>query len=88
MRTMIKGNQKLEIHAHFMTKNMWEYFVYQMPTADNDNIGEALVMGFETEMGCYSKAEVAPYVICYTRELVKDDVMPAEGWTWADGEES
>lgn len=82
-RTMIQGELTLEVKAHFMVKNMWEYFVYEMPDKEY-GIGEALVMGFETECGSYSKDEVAPYLICYTEDL--SEVLPASGWKWADNQ--
>lgn len=80
MRVMTKNGSELKVYAHFIVRNMWEYYVTKLP--DKEGIGEALVMGFETEHGTYSKDEVAPYVICHTENL--EEVMPAIGWSWKE----
>ena len=82
MRVMVKDDKELKIYAHFIIKNMWEYYVTELP--GTNGIGEALVMGYEIELGSYFKEEVAPYVICYTENLRKEEVMPAEGWYWKE----
>ena len=47
MRKMINGDMKLEVHAHVILKNMWEYYITELP--GEDGVGIALVMGDYTE---------------------------------------
>lgn len=65
-----------------MTKNMWEFFVTD--NKHDDDIVEALVMGFETELGDISLKEVIPHCIVNTKDLY--EVMPPTGFEWEDGE--
>ena len=87
MRTMIKGNLKLDVVEHIILRNMWEYYVLS-DEGQNDWVSSkpdvvyALVMGFEDEIGCVSLAEIQPHIISRTSRL--DEIMPASGYEWAD----
>lgn len=79
MRKMINKETGTEINvvAHAMTKNMWEYYITD--DADGD-YSLCLVMGFETELGDVYLPEIEPYLISRTKNL--EEVLPAEGWQW------
>ena len=49
MRQMIKGNIKLGVVAHVILRNLWEYYITELP--DESGLGMALVMGDYTEYG-------------------------------------
>lgn len=81
MRIMKKGNQKLVIKEHIILRNFWEYYVTDaIPCEDDADVIEALVLGFETELGDVWLPEIKPYIISRTKDL--RDVMSAPGWTW------
>ena len=80
MRIMTKNGNELKVYAHIVLKNMWEYYVTVLP--DANGIGEALVMGVETELGSYSVDEIKPYVISKITNL--EEILPAEGWQWKE----
>lgn len=78
MRQMAKGNMKLNVVAHAILRNMWEYYITELP--DTNGVGWALVMGDYTEYGTITQYDIDEYGISYTTQL--DDVMPAEGYEW------
>ena len=85
MRQMTKGNLKLNVVEHIILRNMWEYFVLANEPdthAPDPDIVYALVMGFNDEIGCVSLSEIKPHII--SRTTCMDDIMPADGYEWAD----
>lgn len=72
----------INVVAHIITKNGWEYYVTDNFDSKTPSVVECLVMGFETELGDVWLPEIAPYKISYTTDLV--DVAPATGWSWVD----
>ena len=76
---MIKGNMKLNVVAHAILRNMWEYYITELP--GNDGVGMALVMGDYTEYGSITQYDIDSHGISYTTQL--DDVLPAAGYEWA-----
>lgn len=83
MRTAINESNpsiKLNVTRFMMTKNMWEYFITDNP--ENEDIVEAYVMGFESELGDISIKEISPFTIVDTNEL--QSVMPPQGFVWED----
>lgn len=67
------------VYQHLITQNFWEYYILDNEKSD---YRFALVMGYDTEMGDVSMAEISPYVITKTSSLT--EVMPPPGWTWVD----
>jgi hypothetical protein len=82
MRQMQNKYGQLNITEHIITKNFWEYYITDETFGDDGDIVQAVVMGFETEIGDISLAEIKPYIITRTRNL--NEVMPADGWQWVD----
>jgi len=80
MRIMkqLRHDIKYKVVKHIITKNYWEYYVTDLP--DADGIGNALVLGFETEWGSFDYNEMKPYIISETTNL--DDLLPALGHIW------
>ena len=84
MTKMINGDMKLEVQAHVILKNMWEYYITELP--GEDGVGMALVMGDYTEYGTIAKQDIDNHGISYTTDL--SDVLPAAGYSWVeDGHE-
>ncbi len=82
MRTMVNEyGTKINVVAHIILKNGWEYYVTDQVFDKENHIVQCLVMGFETELGDVYLPELAPYKVSYTRDLT--EVMPASGWRWA-----
>ena len=48
MRQIQKGDATLNVVAHVILKNFWEYYITELP--DADGIGWALVVGDCTEL--------------------------------------
>ena len=69
----------LHIVEHIILKNYWEYYVTD--TYVEEGIKEALVMGFEQEIGDFSLEEIEPHILSRTTDL---NILPAEGWKWMD----
>lgn len=72
----------INVVAHIITKNGWEYYVTDDVQDKKRNIVQCLVMGFETELGDVWLPELAPHKLSYTTNLA--DVAPAAGWAWVD----
>ena len=72
MKKMTKGRITLNIVEHIILRNFWEYYI----TDENftDDIVQALVVGFETEIGDVSLKEIEPYIVTRTTDL--DHVFP------------
>lgn len=83
MRTMEKDGIEIHIKEHIILKNLWEYYVTDdVPIEDEPDIVQALVIGFETELGDVSLSEIKPYIISRTKDL--SEVMPAPNWNWKE----
>jgi len=74
-----KFDVTVNVKEHIILRNFWEYFITDRSDLP-DGIFEALVMGFETEMGDVSMDEIRPYILSKTKKL--DEVLPASGWEW------
>lgn len=84
-RTLVNNNSqdfKLNVHSWFILRNGWEYYVTELP--DEDGIGEALVLGFEDEIGSFSMDEIKPYIVASAKDEDLFEVAPANGWRWLD----
>ena len=86
MRQITQGNSTLNVVAHVILRNMWEYYITELP--DDTGIGWALVMGDTVEYGSIAQADIDAYGISYTTKLDDTDrmfpLMPPIGWEWAD----
>ena len=80
MRQTTKDNSTLNVVAHVILRNMWEYYITELP--DENGIGWALVMGDVVEYGSIAQADIDAYGLSYTTQL--DDLMAPVGWAWAD----
>ena len=79
-RKMTNGDTTVNVVAHFMTRNMWEYYLLEKP--DKDGIALALVEGDYQEIGDVSIPEIQEFVFLATKDL--SDLMPAPNWEWCD----
>jgi hypothetical protein len=83
MRTMEKDGIEIHIKEHIILKNLWEYYVTDdVPIEGEPDIVQALVVGFETELGDVSLSEIKPYIISRTKSL--NEVLPAPNWNWKE----
>jgi len=80
MRQIQQGNAKLNVVAHVMLSNMWEYYITELP--DTDGIGWALVVGDATEYGSIAQYDIDTHGISTTMQL--DELLPPPGWHWCD----
>jgi hypothetical protein len=90
MREMTKGNIKLKVVEHIITRNFWEYYILERERGDivthDPDIVYALVMGDHDEIGTVSMREINPYIFSRTVDL--SDVAPAIGYRWEDKKET
>lgn len=80
MKRMINENVTLNVVEHIITRNYWEYYV-----TDNRysaDIVQALVLGYEDELGDISLSEIGPYVINRVKLEPDSEVLAAPGWRW------
>lgn len=82
MRVMKNKSSQLNIVKHIITKGFWEYYITDNVFSEDGDIVQAVVMGFETEIGDISLSEIKPYIISQTKQL--SNTMPATGWRWID----
>ena len=80
MRQIQRGNAKLNVVAHAILSNMWEYYITELP--DADGIGWALVVGDYTEYGSVAQCDIDTYGISYTTDL--GELMPPPEWKWCN----
>ena len=80
-RIMKNGNQKITVHGHAILRNGWEY--YFIDDKHRSDIRDALVIGFENEIGSVSQKEINPYMISYAFGDDLNGIMPAPEWEWA-----
>lgn len=80
MRRMknINTGEVLNVAEHIITKNLWEFYVFDY-FLGSSNVN-ALVMGFETEIGLVSMDELGPHILTKTKDLT--EVAAATGWEW------
>lgn len=81
MRRMRYKGQEFTVYAHAMTRNMWEY--YLLDDAEGD-IRQALVLGFEQEIGDISLSEIRPHLIGFTEVRPGDELFPPPQGEWID----
>ena len=79
MRQITNGHTTLNVVAHVMMCNMWEYYITESP--DANGIGWALVCGDVVEYGSISQHDIDNYGIHYTTDLT--DLLPPPQWEWA-----
>ena len=80
MRTAYNETNGIRINVteHLMTKNLWEFYITD--DKHSDDIVRALVMGYSTELGDISLAEIKPFVTMRTTDL--NEILPPEGYVW------
>jgi hypothetical protein len=82
MRVMKHSNgSTLNVAQHIILGNFWEYY---LESTDEDGIAFGLVMGFENELGHVDMKHIGPYAASIASGDELEDIMPAEGWEWAD----
>ena len=79
-RTMKNGNQRIKVYGWGVTRNGWEY--YFIDNKHRSDIRDALVIGFENEIGSVSQREIQPYLLSYTSGEGLNDIAPAPEWEW------
>ena len=67
MRQIRKGNATLNVIAHAILSNMWEYYITESP--DDDGVLWALVVGDYTEYGTVAQYDIDNHGIIYTTQL-------------------
>lgn len=80
MRKMKKNDMSVTVYAHAITSNGWEY--YLLDGKHRSDIRDALVIGFENEIGSVSMKEIQPYMVSYAYGDSIKDLMPAPEWVW------
>tara|TARA_B100002019_G_C21272963_1_gene603482 strand:- start:560 stop:832 length:273 start_codon:yes stop_codon:yes gene_type:complete len=85
MTSVGNNSFSLEIKRYYMLRNGWEYFVTELP--DEDGIGEALVEGFEQEVGGFSLDEIKPHIMMVVEADKLTDLAPANGFVWGSKNE-
>jgi hypothetical protein len=84
MKRMKWNGLNLEVTELILLRNGWEYYVIGERTQD---IFNALVWGFEIELGDVSYEEIKPYIMC-SEMLDKDsDALPIPDGEWMDNNE-
>lgn len=79
-RKTTNGTTTLNVVAHAMLKNFWEFYITETP--DDTGVGWALVCGDEVELGTFDWNEIKPFLQTYTTKL--EELMPPIGWQWAE----
>lgn len=82
MRRMKWNGLLLDVTELIMLQNGWEYYVIGERTED---IFNALVYGFEIEMGDVSYEEIKPYIVAQSKDL--SDTFPIPDGEWCDANE-
>jgi hypothetical protein len=80
MRQIQQGNAKLNVVAHVVLSNLWEYYITELP--GDDGVGWALVVGDATEYGTIAQYDIDTHGISTTTQL--HELLPPPGWCWAD----
>jgi len=79
-KVMRKGDQKVKVYGWAILKNGWEY--YFLDNKHRSDIRNALVIGFENEIGSVSQREIQPYLLTYAMDNKLNDIAPAPEWEW------
>lgn len=79
----VKTGRVVNVLEHIITKNFWEYYVLEDEN-NTEDIKFCYVMGFENEAGDVSISEISAYIVSRTKNF--DELMPAAGFTWVEGE--
>ena len=80
MRKMTKRTTVVNVIAHIILKNGWEYYVTDNVIDKDNHIVECVVVGHEVELGDVCLKELASHKLSYTSNL--DELMPAPEWKW------
>lgn len=75
------GIGTVNVVRHIILKNFWEVYVTDYDHNDPD-LAEAVVYGYETELGDVRLSEYKKITISDTTEL--DGLAPAPGWKWVN----
>ena len=79
MRKMKNKYGQVTVREHIILKNFWEYYITDQVFSDDGDIVQAVVMGFETEVGDISLKEIESHIVTRSKKL---NMMPADGWQW------
>lgn len=81
MRKLISSyGVTFHVTEFFMISNGWEYFVLEDDANLPPNCKTCLVYGDEIEAGDVYLPEVAPHIVCKSKDL--SHVMPPPGYKW------
>lgn len=80
MRQIERDGSTLNVVAHAVLSNMWEYYITELP--DEHGIAWALVVGDAVEYGTVAQADIQQYAISYTTDLT--ELLPPPHWQWCD----
>lgn len=80
-RAMAKGDTTVNVVRHLILKNFWEVYITDRPSDDSD-IAEAVVYGYETELGDVYLPDFKGVTISDSEEI--DEIAPAPGWSWVN----
>jgi hypothetical protein len=80
---MTNGCITVNIIAHIIVKNFWEYYVTD--ERFNNDIISCVVYGDFVEFGDVNMQEIKPYVISFTNHL--EGLTAAPGWKWVEKED-
>ena len=78
------SSEPFAVAQHIILRNMWEYYLEE---PDKNGIAFGYVMGFANEWGCVDMKEIEPYIIRSTKGTALNEIMPPEGYYWADEKE-
>lgn len=81
-KQMTDGDFTVNVIAHIIVKNFWEYYVTDQRF--NDDIIACVVYGDFVEFGDVNMREIRPYVVSLTNHL--EGLAPAPGWQWIEKE--
>lgn len=82
-RKMMWYGSEVTVYEHIITQKLWEFFI--LDNNKDQDVREAIVMGFDTEMGDVSMKEIEPFII--TRTVVNEQeppLMPPPNGKWLD----
>ena len=80
MRQITRDGNTLDVVAHAVLSNMWEYYITELP--DEHGIAWALVVGDAIEYGTVAQADIQQHAISYTTALA--ELLPPPHWQWCD----
>ena len=80
MRQITRDGSTLDVVAHAILSNMWEYYITELP--DEHGTAWALVVGDAIEYGTVAQADIQQYASSYTTDLT--ELLPPPHWQWCD----